>query len=439
MPRRTSSSEKKGSRQGSASTTPRVQPGAPPHQPDELGPKLDSQSVMLHFAAENAGTSPLAGLMREFASRVVMLFDLGADSGANFSDYWTMMLDLRGADLQKELRGLGPLFRFIYQHVYAAERATEKTRLDGFDVTKADAQRAKAAVQVQQALERVQKSVDGLLHSSRGLGSSAGSPQQRASLDSAVHELAAFSNSQLLDAGVPSPAMNALLQKTREAMGSSHSASRSASQRAPGLPPRTPRVAGDGSLVPAPPGAAVVCGAIASVTPRPTALMQQSPLSSPRQPHPSLPAIGSSTKALRPHQQVMELPLRPFASPFAIRAQFDVESWTSEVAQRQRHKAWLKAKVAQDQIASSTADETLAWSHEYGSASGTLSNAATKTSPRNDAPPVKLSRDEQDVMARLRHVREEVLGEESNTVVHVGPRSARRPTASAATAPTEPA
>merc|ERR1719238_2348544 len=75
--------------------------------PEDLGPLLDSHSVLEHFSREHAGSSALAVMLKEFASRLMMLYDVGADSGANFTEYWDMMLQVRAEEHEKELRGLG--------------------------------------------------------------------------------------------------------------------------------------------------------------------------------------------------------------------------------------------------------------------------------------------------------------------------------------------
>ena len=67
-------------------------------------------------------------LLREFASRLTLMFDVGPDTGASFAASWDALVASQSVNDAAGLRGMGVLFAFCYQRLVAMERLGGGTR-----------------------------------------------------------------------------------------------------------------------------------------------------------------------------------------------------------------------------------------------------------------------------------------------------------------------
>ena len=304
---------------------------------DDLGPKIDSESVLRQFPDD---ASAVSVLVREFASRIMMLFEMGAESGASFSEYWSTMVELRGGDQKPFLRGFGPLFHFVYQQTRINQQAA--VGKPESDTTTADVHRSKLADQVQSMLSKLQRSIDSLTHGAESLASA---DVRSTTMESVVNGLQTISDDQLRALDMSDEVLNATLARARQAV-ESISRTKGGLERGQASMARASNVA----------------------------LASEKPPNTARIPRPPLPAIGGP-KPLKSNQLIMELPLRPYVSPFQIPAQFDIAQFQAALTPR---------PVA------------------------THSPRAVPNDGKPGALP-KMSRDDEELMKRIRLLRDEVL------------------------------
>lgn len=267
-------------------------------------PLLGSAQVLEAFSVENAGGSSLAMMLREFASRMMMMFDIGAASGSNFADYWQTIVDVRGDGHAKELKPLSLLFRFVYQHALLAEQGSETSRIEKLNVTKNELQRAKLADQIQGSLSKMQNSIDEVLSRWQYASSvpAAVHEQTRHVLDATLRTLEDVREEHVRALNVPPALLSSVISKARHGV--------MAVNLNPGL----------------------------SVADRPTVVTPRRHAATPRAPQSTtagLPVL-SSVKAVRAKEVEIELPVRPYVSPFQIRPQFDVAAFEAQAAKHVR-------------------------------------------------------------------------------------------------------
>lgn len=295
------------SRQGSAKSSPR-------HAGLAGQEAFQSSALVLDaFSVERAGGSALAMMLREFASRMMMMFDIGAASGANFSEYWQTVIDVRGFEFARELKPMGDLFRFVYHHALLTEHSSETNRIDKLNVTKTDLHRAKIADQVQGALDKIQASMDEVLRQWHQPTSGAASQrdQAREALHSTLRALEDISEDHMRALSVPTAALNTLVTKARDGV---MTANRNPSHGSPSAAmPERPVVQTVAST-----------GTESTFSPRKTTANTA-----------QLPVLSAS-RPLRVKQIEIQLPVRPFVSPFQIRPQFDVPAFEAQAARQQR-------------------------------------------------------------------------------------------------------
>jgi hypothetical protein len=341
---------------------------------------IDSSTVLESWNHTTA--HPIGALLKEFASRIIMLFEIGVDTGAEFSTYWTTMVQVRAGEFAPAIAGLGSLFDFVAQRIHLIESSSQTHNNALVSASKAETLRVKSSEQLTAMINKVQRTLDQVL--TDGLVRTA---ETHAALSDCLQDVQVVSDVQLTNVGLPKAALDPVMSKLRDGIAAASQTPRQSSPGRNAVPHRTNRITEPST---------------AQSARTPKSRQRDSPI---KQPHPSLPAIPTDSKLVKSQQLTLDLELRVAAPPFSLPAKFDIEGFEAEAFNRNRHKSWLRS------VGGSTIRRA-----DSEPAARLIPTTLIRDSAE-DSPRKPLAREDREVMFRLKQVREEILGDTELTFV----------------------